>query len=195
VAKRHYTPDEIRRSLEIYAVAAGHQATVRKMLKEAGLTVDPRTIRQWIARDHVDLYGQIRRELEAQVRENAAERMRSLYTQAADLAEEAMRQTQEALRRGELKPTEIPKALQTAMVSAGIAIDKDLVLTGNPNQIVQHSADVGDLVRELESVGIKIVVAGQPVIDVNARDSAPPGLPEPVATEESGKDAGKLDRA
>lgn len=189
MTRRRYAPDEVRRALEIHAVNNGRTSTTRTMLDEAGLDVDLRTIRRWVSRDHVDLYAQIRRELEAHIRENGAERMRGLLTQAMDVSEEAMRQISEALKRGELKPTELPKALQSSMVAGGIAVDKDLIMTGNPNQIVgSRPATTDDLVRELESVGIKVILGGKPIIDVNAHDTAPAALPEHVEGADQGKD-------
>lgn len=196
MSRRRYAPDEVRRALEIHAVNNGRTDTTRKMLDKADLDVDLRTIRRWVSRDHVDLYAQIRRELETHIRENAAERFRDLYNQAADLSEEAMRQMAEALKRGELELRELPKAMQSAMVSAGIAVDKDLILTGNPNQIVgNRPTTTDDLVRELESVGIKVILGGKPIIDVNARDTAPVALPEHAEGDDPGKNGVKSDEA
>jgi hypothetical protein len=186
-----YSPQQKRIALEILAANSKMTEPTRRMLDEVGLNdlrVD--TVREWARRGHKDEYDQIRQELEAWIRTNTAERFRAITSMAHDVQEEGLRQIKAALQRGELKPTEIPRALQPAAVAAGIAIDKSELLSDRPTERVSH--DVGDLRRELASVGVTIIMPGEPeqtrprAIDVQTRQ--PEALPVAVDGKDEGKD-------
>jgi hypothetical protein len=152
------TPDEMRLALTVYASQNGRADLVEPMLKDLKLSIPLKRLRSWVYRDRRDEYEQIKQEYDAYVRSQAVDGFRAVASLATEVSGEAMRQLNEALKRGEVSLKELPKAAASAMVTAGIATDKGELLSGNPTTRVAH--DVDDLTRDLASVGITIVMPG-----------------------------------
>jgi hypothetical protein len=187
--RRSYTDAEVRKALEIHAAVSGRQDLVARMLKDEGLTMTVATVRDWATRRHRDLYADIRQGISTTIQITASDRYKAVTGRALDVMDEALRQTAEALRRGEIQPKDLPKVAQNAAVSAGIGTDKSQLLDGEPTAIVSGSTTAVEAARELESVGMVIYVptsAGpRPLTEVMAPTS---GLPEHV-DDQRGKDA------
>lgn len=154
-----YTEEERRQALVVYASQNGRAEVVKPMLAELGLGHIPiRTLQSWAYRDRRDEYEQIKQEVAAYIRSQAADTYRSIAALASDVSHEALRQVADALGRGEIALKDLPKTAREAMLAAGIATDKGELLSGNPTSIVK--TDVDDVRRELAAVGIQIIVPG-----------------------------------
>jgi hypothetical protein len=195
MAKARYTEEEVRTALRVYASVNGRADLVKKMLAAEGLDMKPSTVRDWATRRHRDLYLDVRQGVQAFVRAHDADRYRSVVSLAHDVMEESLRQSMEALKRGELKPEQLPGIAQKAAISAGVSTDKSQVLDGEPDSIVRTPSDVGDITRELAASGIHLIVAGvdrtaPDAIDVQVKQPEPVALPV-AQVDDDGKDDGK----
>lgn len=182
-----YTEDERRIAMRIHAAASGRRDIVEEMLRAEGLTMGVRTVTHWVSR-FPDEYDSIQNEHRAYVRSKAEEEIRGVTTLALEVVGESLRQSRDALARGEIAPKDLPATAKAGMVSVGISVDKSELLSGNPTQITR-GADTEDLKRELASVGITVILPGSEdrtpaALDVQARE-APAGLPEHVGREDA----------
>jgi len=171
-----YTDAEVRKALEIHAAVSGRKDLVVKLLKDEGLDIKIATVRDWATRRHRDLYADIRQGIATTIRTTTADRYKAVTDLALDVMDEALKQTADALARGELQPKDLPKVAQNAAVTAGIGTDKSQLLDGQPTEIVVGGNPL-DSVRELASMGISVFVPGvdgKPVpIETTARDTRP----------------------
>jgi hypothetical protein len=171
-----YTDAEVRKALEIHAAVSGRQDLVAKLLKDEELDIKVATVRDWATRRKRDLYQDIRQGIVTTIRTTAADRYKAVTDLALDVMDEALKQTADALKRGELQPKDLPKVAQNAAVTAGIGTDKSQLLDGQPTEIVTGGNPL-DSVRELASMGITVFVPaadGRPVpIETTAKDKRP----------------------
>jgi hypothetical protein len=171
-----YTEAERRQALVVYASQNGRAETVKPLLAEAGLGHIPiRTLQSWAYRDRRDEYEQIKQEWSAYVRSQAADTYHSIAALASDVSLEALRQTADALARGEVALKDLPKVAREAMLAAGIATDKGELLSGNPTSIVKTGID--DVRRDLASVGVTIVMPGAELPAIDVQTERAPALP------------------
>jgi hypothetical protein len=146
-----HSPEDIDAALLAFAATGGNASRASRLLKERGIDVSTSTVTKWAERTYPDRYMQIAATHGAELDRVLAEQARGIAMRASEVERLAIDNTEEALKAGEVKD---PSAVARNMsVTKGIAVDKTLVLTGRPAQIVEHRS-AADLIKKLEKLGI-----------------------------------------
>lgn len=88
--KRDYSSEEINLALTVFALEAGRQKPVERLLRKAALKVPYGTIRSWAYDTHKDRYEQIAVEVEKQVRTKMVDQYHRLAQMSSELSEEML---------------------------------------------------------------------------------------------------------
>lgn len=144
--------------MAVYAFVSGREKAGVKLLVEADLKIPWGTVRSWVTR-YRDDYAQVKAEVDEHARSIMADSHRRLATLAMESEEKALEQVAELLQRGEIKPRELPKLMQSMGILSGIHTEKSELLSGHPTSRV--AGDLGDLKKALEAEGIEVILEGE----------------------------------
>lgn len=146
-----------RQAMAVYAFVSGREKAGVKLLKEAELEIPWGTVRSWVTR-YRDEYAQVKAEVDEHARSMMADSHRRLATLAMESEEEALKQVAVLLERGEIKPRELPKLMQSLGIVAGVHTDKSELMSGHPTSRV--AGDLGDIKKALDAAGIEVILEG-----------------------------------
>jgi hypothetical protein len=125
-----YAPAEVDQALLTLALNGGNGDRTHEELKAAGLEIPARTLRDW---RNSPRYSEIQAKHAPEIRKHAISRFQEGALLNLQLARAASLQALTEAEAGELK--DAGKTLQNATIAAGVAVDKALLLNGEPTEI------------------------------------------------------------
>lgn len=150
-----HTPEVRERALLALAVTGGNSAQARRNLKDEGITVAERTLRDWRV-THAQRYSELHETHYQLIEQRLTQAQREIATRASVATEALVEQTITDAKAGKIKdPASAARNLAT---TAAIAVDKMLALTGRPTQITEHR-EPSKLIASLAAKGINVQIA------------------------------------
>lgn len=157
VKSRSYTAAETDRCLLDLVICGGNSLLAARRLKEAGVEIASRTLREWRQTRHRERYLEIARVHAPMIDRLITQQAREGAIRAAEVEQRAWEAQMEQLDEGQVRD---PSAVaRNAAVSKAVNVDKMLLLEGRPTQITEHR-DVDEIIRALDAVAPGIVVHG-----------------------------------
>jgi hypothetical protein len=145
---KRYTEEHIRRGLLTLAIHAGNSEDAADTLKQAGLTIPARTLRDWKQCQYPELYREIHDTHGHEIEQALVPELRDTAILAAHGTRRGVEKSIEQLESGQAKdPSTVARNLATV---AGISIDKLYLATDRPGLITEHR-DAAEILRSLAS--------------------------------------------
>jgi hypothetical protein len=135
VGKR-YTEDEMTRGMLVLALNGGSVTKAKRQLAGEGFPVGDKTLTRW---KDSPRYLAVRETHARKVEEGLVDNYRAVAVRSIELQ---MKATEQAIGEADAKTLKDPgRTAQSAAVAGGIAVDKVLLLTDRPTEILAHHAD------------------------------------------------------
>jgi hypothetical protein len=133
---RRFTEDEVTRGCLVLALNGGSVQKAKRQLAGEGFPVSDSTLAKW--KDSPG-YLKVRETHARKVEEGLVDNYRAVAVRSIELQ---MKATEQAIGEADAKTLKDPgRTAQSAAVAGGIAVDKVLLLTDRPTEIVGHHAD------------------------------------------------------
>lgn len=97
------------------------------------------TLREW-RRERAEEYEHVRREMAPRLEALAVAELQAFVLQAAQTKLLALEKTHAALEGDLIPAKDLPAALKNIATAEAIGIDKGLVLSGRPTQVIEHQS-------------------------------------------------------
>jgi len=149
-----HTETEIREGLTELAMCAGGSHKAAENLKERGMDIPSRTLREWRRTTHRDVYEDIRTDVIDKIHARIAADQEDIAVAASELELKLMHQLD--AQRETLAPRDIATALRNVSTTKGIAVDKFLPMRNKATVIHQLQAD--DILAKIERLVPKAVI-------------------------------------
>lgn len=148
-----------QRGLLAIALAGGNAARASE-----ACGVPERTLRTWRV-EHAVEFERVRRELAPRLEALAVAELQAFVLQAAQTKLLALEKTHAALEADAIPAKDLPAALKNIATAEAIGVDKAMVLSGRPTQVIEHRSGA-ELVARLARLGA--VVDATAVEDASA---------------------------
>ena len=144
MASRDYPESFVLKALEL-AAAIGFRPAARQ------LEINEATIRNWTRQaDYVEKWSELRKHNAPKWRERAAATLEELVDGYTQLEVDALKEATKALEK--LEPRDVATLLRSVAVAKGVNADHVAKLRGQPDKVVEHRLDVGQLEQAMQEL-------------------------------------------
>lgn len=145
--KGFHNPETVRTALLAIAINGGNSQAAHDALKEQGIDVSPRTLRNWRNNQYPQLYRELHDTHGREIEQAIVPGLRELMIRSVEGAQLAADKSIEQLKAGDVKdPATMGRNL---MVTGATAMDKLYLATDRPTSVTEHR-DVAEILRSLE---------------------------------------------
>lgn len=172
--RRDYTTEEINLALTAFALEAGRQKPVEKLIRAAKLSIPFRTIHSWAYDVHKDRYEQIAVEVEKQVRTRMVDQYHRLAQMSSELSEEMLGRIKGLLHKKDdelKKTTERLEECEDELKELAAEIDAAQVRMAVDLELPDADALIEDILGEPEGLELDKELTTQLTVLYKRRDS------------------------